>query len=111
MFEAIQMSELLYFSPFNWAGFSGVLKTLPHLFLSISSLDSFLPILPSTHQVHISEYFIVAGLISFGFFISPGRSPFSIMQSKAAGYPWQEKKKKGKQTILEFLIPFQGCYK
>lgn len=87
--------------------------------LAASFSNSFPSILPSTHQIHKSECFhccqahnLWVFCFFFTFIYSIRAFPFSIIESTAAGYPWQEKKKKqGKLTILKFLIPFQICCK
>lgn len=102
---------------FSTQYFGGILRTLLHtiyLFifvLATSSFNSFPPFfLPSTPQIHKSECFHCCWNNNLWVFHLTRVFPFSIIESTAAGYPWQEKKK-GKLTSPKFLIPFQIGYK
>lgn len=102
MFEALQMSKQPHYSPFNWAYFWSPKHVTPlDLFLSlpppplVSSLSFFL-LLDLPCQIHKSECFHCCWNHNLWDFYLTGAFPFSIIESTAAGYPWQEKKKKRK---------------
>lgn len=109
MFEDIQMFCSVYFKKKNFqlARAFGLL-TLPLLahFHACHLLSRFLPPnLTLAHQTLNPKISLLpAGLIALDFLLLllTRAFPFSITESTAAGYPWQEKKKGKKEPFLSF---------